>query len=45
MNGEEPLPIFAAIRHGRLWKERVDSEHPFREPDHAEKEHKEATNA
>lgn len=44
-SGAEPLPILTAIRHERPWKEWVDEEHPFKEPDHAEGDHKEADNA
>lgn len=44
-SGAEPLPILTAIRHERPWKEWVDEEHPFKEPDHAEGDHKDADNA
>ncbi|KAK0918018.1 hypothetical protein LTR91_022094 [Friedmanniomyces endolithicus] len=44
-NGAEPLPIFTAIRHERPWKDWTDKEHPFKEPDHGEGDHREADDA
>lgn len=44
-DGHNPLPIMTAIRHERPWREWVDKEHPFKEPDHAAGDHAEATNA
>ena len=38
-SGAEPLPIMTAIRHERPWKDWVDKEHPFKEPDHSAEEH------
>lgn len=38
-SGAEPLPILTAIRHERPWKDWVDKEHPFKEPDHSAEEH------
>jgi phospholipase A2 len=41
-SGAEPLPIMTAIRHERPWKDWVDKEHPFKEPDHSAEEHEDA---
>ena len=41
-SGSEPLPIMTAIRHERPWKDWVDGEHPFQEPDHSADEHGDA---
>jgi phospholipase A2 len=43
--GAQPLPILTAIRHERPWKDWVDQEHPFSEPDHMADQHKEANDA
>jgi phospholipase A2 len=44
-NGAQPLPILTAIRHERPWKDWVDKESPFSEPDHMADQHKEALDA
>jgi len=44
-DGSQPLPIMTAIRHERPWKDWSDKEHPFKEPDHAEGDHAEASDA
>jgi phospholipase A2 len=44
-NGAEPLPILTAIRHERPWKEWIDKERPFKEPNHMEVEHTSAQDA
>jgi phospholipase A2 len=38
-NGGDPLPLMTAIRHERPWRDWVDKEHPFKEPDHSSGEH------
>lgn len=43
--GAQPLPILTAIRHERPWKDWVDKDHPFSEPDHMADQHKEAPDA
>ena len=43
--GAQPLPILTAIRHERPWKDWVDKEHPFSEPDHMADQHREAQDA
>ena len=42
-SGAEPLPIMTAIRHERPWKDWVDKEHPFKEPNHSADEHEDAS--
>ena len=44
-SGAEPLPLITAIRHERPWKDWSDSEHPFKEPDHASGDHADARDA
>jgi cytosolic phospholipase A2 len=44
-SGAEPLPILTAIRHERPWKDWVDEENPFKEPDHTLEEHSGAQDA
>ena len=44
-DGTEPLPILTAIRHERPWKDWVDKENPFTEPDHTLEEHSSAQDA
>ena len=39
------LPILTAIRHERPWKDWVDKENPFKEPDHTLEEHSGAKDA
>jgi cytosolic phospholipase A2 len=41
----EPLPILTAVRHERPWKNWVDKEHPFKEPDPHDNEHQQADDA
>lgn len=43
--GAEPLPLITAVRHERPWKDWLDSEHPFKEPDHAGGDHADAPDA
>lgn len=43
--GAEPLPILTAVRHERPWKNWVDKEHPFRDPDPHDDEHQDADDA
>jgi phospholipase A2 len=44
-HGAQPLPILTAIRHERPWKDWIDKEYPFSEPDHMADQHKEAQDA
>lgn len=43
--GAQPLPILTAIKHEQSWKDWVDKEHLFSEPDHMADQHKEAQDA
>jgi cytosolic phospholipase A2 len=44
-SGAEPLPILTAIGHERPWRDWVDKENAFKEPDHTLEEHSGAQDA
>lgn len=44
-DGAQPMPLMTAIRHERPWKDWIDKEHPFKEPDHSTGDHANADDA